>query len=51
MKAPRWQCKAFQLSVFSFQLSPRWIMRENLTKARLARVDAAWVQRWQQQLR
>lgn len=29
----------------------RWIMRENLTKARLARVDAAWVQRWQRQLR
>jgi len=26
-------------------------MRENLTKARLARVDTAWVQRWQQQLR
>lgn len=29
----------------------RWIMRENLSKARLARVDAAWVQTWQQQLR
>ncbi|MEI6777620.1 MAG: HEAT repeat domain-containing protein [Chloroflexales bacterium] len=24
----------------------RWIMRQNLTKARLARVDAAWVQCW-----
>ncbi|NTV64758.1 MAG: hypothetical protein HGA65_14680, partial [Oscillochloris sp.] len=29
----------------------RWIMRQNLTKARLARVDAAWVQTWQQRLR
>jgi hypothetical protein len=25
----------------------RWIMRENLKKARLARMDAAWVERWQ----
>jgi hypothetical protein len=25
----------------------RWIMRENLKKDRLRRVDAAWVERWQ----
>ena len=24
----------------------RWIMRENLKKNRLVRVDAAWVDRW-----
>jgi hypothetical protein len=24
----------------------RWVMRENLKKARLARMDAAWVERW-----
>lgn len=29
----------------------RWIMRENLKKARLARVDAAWVQTWLHHLR
>lgn len=27
-----------------------WIMRENLKKRRLARMDAAWVERWQAQL-
>jgi hypothetical protein len=25
----------------------RWIMKENLTKNRLARMDAAWVKQWQ----
>jgi hypothetical protein len=35
----------------AFRFPSRWIMRQNLTKARLARVDAAWVQRWHQQLR
>jgi hypothetical protein len=24
----------------------RWIMRENLKKSRLARLDAAWVAKW-----
>jgi hypothetical protein len=24
----------------------QWIMRENLKKARLSRVDAAWVTKW-----
>jgi hypothetical protein len=24
----------------------QWIMRENLKKARLARMDAAWVEKW-----
>lgn len=28
----------------------RWIMRENLKKARLARMDAAWVKAWQSRL-
>ena len=28
----------------------RWIMKENLKKKRLARVDADWVARWQKQL-
>ncbi len=28
----------------------RWIMKENLTKARLARIDAAWVKRWRARL-
>lgn len=28
----------------------RWIMRENLKKARLARMDATWVQDWQHHL-
>lgn len=28
----------------------RWIMRENLKKARLSRMDAAWVQDWQARL-
>lgn len=27
-----------------------WIMRQNLKKKRLARVDAAWVERWQTRL-
>ena len=25
----------------------RWIMKENLKKDRLARMDAAWVKKWQ----
>jgi len=29
----------------------RWIMRENLKKKRLARMDAAWVTRWQSYLK
>ena len=29
----------------------RWIMRENLKKKRLARMDAAWVARWQSYLK
>ena len=28
----------------------RWIMRENLRKKRLARMDPAWVERWTRQL-
>jgi hypothetical protein len=28
----------------------RWVMRENLKKARLARADAAWVSRWTSRL-
>jgi hypothetical protein len=28
----------------------RWVMRENLKKNRLARLDAAWVERWKKQL-
>jgi hypothetical protein len=27
-----------------------WIMKENLRKKRLARVDAGWVEKWQAQL-
>jgi hypothetical protein len=26
-----------------------WIMQQNLKKARLARMDAVWVRRWQPQ--
>lgn len=28
----------------------RWIMKENLKKARLARMDAAWVQKWRDKI-
>ena len=28
----------------------RWIMKENLTKARLVRMDADWVTRWRAKL-
>jgi hypothetical protein len=28
----------------------RWIMKENLKKERLSRMDAAWVEQWRNQL-
>jgi hypothetical protein len=29
----------------------RWVMKENLTKNRLARMDEKWVRRWGKRLR
>ena len=47
---PRPGQKAMEAWFKSPDLDVRWIMKENLKKNRLVRMDATWVSRWQAQL-
>lgn len=42
--------RAMEKWFFESDKDVAWIMRENLTKSRLARMDAAWVEQWKKRL-
>ena len=53
--SPPWRCRTRARRLMekwfgSADKDIRWIMRENLGKTRLARLDAAWVEKWKTSL-